>query len=113
LGDPAAVVSSANGTWVDRVEAAGLRLADRRAGRRAAVSSLYGHVPECFSAGPLAAVAAVLLTGHLPVLFGPGPRGDGPSAAGADGPPRAFGVLCTDYAGTISGVRVGLAEGGA
>jgi 3-oxoacyl-(acyl-carrier-protein) synthase len=115
LGDPAAVVSSANGTWIDRIEAGGLRLADRRTGRPAAVSSLYGHIPECFSAGPVAAVAAVLLTGRLPVLFGPGPGGGGGvgGAGDAGGTPRAFGVLCTDYSGTISGVRVGLPETGA
>jgi 3-oxoacyl-[acyl-carrier-protein] synthase II len=125
LGDPAAVISSANGTWVDRVEAAALRHAGSRgdssssAPRRTVVSSLYGHVAETFSVGPLAAVAAVLLTGKLPALFGPGPNGPKgePGGARASGlaratasqaPPESFGVLCTDYAGLVSGCRVGL-----
>jgi hypothetical protein len=130
LGNPAAVVSSANGTWVDRVEAAALRHAGSRGGDspasasarpRTVVSSLYGHVAETFSVGPLAAVAAVLLTGKLPALFGPGPGGPeggrgGERAAGlarataSQTPPESFGVLCSDYAGLVSGCRVGLGE---
>ena len=83
LGDPAAVVCSANGTWIDRVEAAALRLSSRRGGREPAVWSIGGHIAECFSVTPLAAMSAVLLGGKLPALFGPGPWPD--SAATGDG----------------------------
>jgi len=126
LGNPRAVISSANGTWIDRVEAGALRhAASLRRGPTAeagqpeptVVSSLYGHVAETFSVGPLAAVAAVLLTGKLPTLFGPGPgererRGGAglARATAAQATPASFAVLCTDYVGLVSGCRVGLGE---
>jgi hypothetical protein len=120
-------MSSANGTWIDRVEAGALRHAaalrrattsSSRSPERTVVSSLYGHIAETFSVGPLAAVAAVLLTGKLPALFGPGPgareaTGVGATIARATGTEPAsqsFGVLCTDYVGLVSGCRVGLCE---
>jgi 3-oxoacyl-[acyl-carrier-protein] synthase II len=99
LGDPGAVLSSANGTWVDRVESAAVRLAGRRRGAQPRVGSLAGHAAETFSVTPLAGVAAVLLTGELP-----GPEGgrDATVAAAADG----VAVLCTDFTGTVTGVLV-------
>lgn len=100
LGDPGAVLSSANGTWIDRVEAAGARLSGRRRGAEPRVASLAGFVAETFSVTPLAGVAAVLLAGGLPGSF------DAPQSSGAtetDG----VAVLATDYAGTICGVRLG------
>ena len=51
LGDPAGVIGSENGTWLDRVEAAALRRSEKRAGRRAAVSSVRGDGVECFTPG--------------------------------------------------------------
>jgi hypothetical protein len=134
IGSPRFVVSSANGTWIDLAEAAALRDAAAAARRDTApnrgrpgdspgivVSSIYGHVAETFSVGPLAAAAAVLLTGRLPALFGDGPDGHGSRdgcaaratrARGSDGivAPTDFGVLCTDYAGLVSGCRIGLCE---
>jgi 3-oxoacyl-[acyl-carrier-protein] synthase II len=98
LSDPSMIVSSANGTWLDRVEAAGLRLSARRTGQPAAVSSLCGHVAECFSAGPLAAIAAVLLSGGLPRMFS--------SAAAPAGAANDFAALACDYNGLVAGVRV-------
>src|SRR5207249_4669802 len=74
LGNPRFVVSSANVTWIDRVEAAALRHVAMEAPAsksRALISSIYGYVAETFSTCPLAALAAVLLTGRLPALFGP------------------------------------------
>ena len=78
LGDPANVIGSANGTWLDRVESDGVRMTRRDT----AVSSLSRSVAETFSVTPLLAVAAALLQ-----------RQDA-------------GVLCTDYSGTAAGVRV-------
>jgi 3-oxoacyl-(acyl-carrier-protein) synthase len=100
LSDPAVVMSSANGTWLDRVEADALRLSARRTGREAAVSTMCGYIAECFSPGPLAAIAAVLLRGNLPPLLS--------AKAAAPLPPRAekFAALATDYNGSISGVNI-------
>jgi 3-oxoacyl-[acyl-carrier-protein] synthase II len=97
LGDVGAVLGSANRTWVDRVESAAVRLSARRRGRDVARSSLRAAFAETFSVTPLAGVAAVLLTGRLPMSDLPHAEG-----AGAEG----VAVLCTDYAGTVSGVRV-------
>lgn len=108
LGQPGAVISSANGTWIDRAEAAALRHGGSSAGNAATVSSIYGHLAETFSAGPLAAIAAVLLTGRIPALFGAGVSGL--RTAGAMEETRSFGVLCTDYTGLVSGCRVGVGE---
>jgi hypothetical protein len=78
LGNPSRVFGSANGTWLDRVESVGVRMA----GRNVAFSSLNDRFAETFSVTPLLAVAAALL---------------GRENAG---------VLCTDYSGTVAGVRV-------
>jgi 3-oxoacyl-[acyl-carrier-protein] synthase II len=105
LGSPRHVVGSANGTWVDRAEAAALRQA-ARAGAPAVVSSLYGHIAETFSVGPLAAAAAVLLTGRLPALFGPGPGDRDRLVASTGEPASSFAVLCTDHVGLAGGCRI-------
>lgn len=93
IDSPRAVVGSANNTWVDRAEAAAIG----RERDDAVVSSLYGHIPELFSAAPLAAVAAVLLDGKLPLSNADGQR---------DNSFDSFGVLCTGYTGTITAVRI-------
>ena len=66
LGDPAAMLGSDCGWWTDRAEETGMRLSARRTGRAARVGSIRGQLAECFSAGPLAAIAAVLLRRRLP-----------------------------------------------
>jgi hypothetical protein len=70
------------------------------------VSSLDGHLAETFSVGPLAAVAAVLLTRRMPPLFGEGPGGDLLPATGAEAAGDPIAVLCTDYVGLVSGCVV-------
>jgi 3-oxoacyl-[acyl-carrier-protein] synthase II len=109
LGDPRYVLASANGTWIDRVEAAGIRHSARRAGRPAVVSSPYGHIAETFSVNALAGIAAVLLTGRLPSLLGPAPaENDTEVAATTDNElVTTFAALSTDYTGLISAVKVG------
>jgi 3-oxoacyl-[acyl-carrier-protein] synthase II len=98
LGAVDGVAVSSSGTWMDRVERAGLR----RAGFTGAVGSIEGYLPELFSAGPLAAIAGVVLTGRVPApLF----ERDGGSAQ-----VRSVGVLCTDFAGACAAVRVALGE---
>jgi 3-oxoacyl-(acyl-carrier-protein) synthase len=97
LGDVPAVMTSSCGTWIDRGEAAAVRRA-LPALPNAAVSSIYGHVAEHFSASALLSVAAVLLGG------GRLPRDLGARAATADAPPRVdrFAALCTDFTGCVS-----------
>jgi 3-oxoacyl-[acyl-carrier-protein] synthase II len=98
LGAVDGVVVSSNGTWTDRVEAAALR----RAAYTGAVGSLEGHLPELLSAGPLAALAGVVLTGRVPArLFDP---------EGGSSGARSVGLLCTDFTGSCAAVRVVLGE---
>jgi 3-oxoacyl-[acyl-carrier-protein] synthase II len=106
LKSPTHVISSANGTWVDRTELAALR---RCRGDGAVVSSVYGHLAESFSVGPLLALAGTLLTGRMMALRGGGLADvAGLSAANGTEEPESVVSLCTDYQGLVSGVRVGL-----
>jgi hypothetical protein len=100
------VIGSANGTWIDRIERAGIR---RGCAGRAepCVTSLYGYIAETFNVMPAASLAAALLTGRLPALGGGGAsrlRGVRP-ADGCERPER-FAIIATDYAGPSAGVRV-------
>jgi 3-oxoacyl-[acyl-carrier-protein] synthase II len=97
LGAVEALVSSANGTWIDRVEAGALRRMPGLAPGR--VASLYGRVAECYSALPLAGLAAVLLSGVMPTAPGAAESG-------------RVGVIAMDYTGVAAGVRVGIRQGG-
>ncbi len=103
LGDPANILSSACGTWIDRAEANAI---NRSKGARR-VSCVYGHIAETYSASPLAAIAAVLLRRALPRLAGGGWPDSGDVRA-ADGTETidAFAALCTDFTGAASGVGV-------
>lgn len=106
LKSPTHVISSANGTWVDRTELAALR---RCCGEGAVVSSVYGHLAESFSVGPLLALAGTLLSGRMMALRGAGLANvSGLSPATGTEKPEAVVALCTDYQGLVSGMRVGL-----
>jgi hypothetical protein len=101
LGAVDSVIVSSNGTWTDRVEAAALR----RTRYRGAVGSVEGYLPELLSAGPLAALAGVLLTGRVPQrLF------DNNGSGGSKGA-RSVGLLASDFAGNCTAVRVVLGTG--
>ncbi len=109
IGAPSCVLSSANGTWIDFVESRALRKAARvpvtgSIEKPMIVSAVCGHLAECFSVTPLAGLAAVLLSGRVPRFKGPRPIGS--YAATGDEQPASFGVIATDYAGGMSGVRV-------
>jgi len=65
LADPPMIINSANGTWLDRAEADASRRSGRRAGREPAVLSPGQYWAECFSAGPVTAIAAALLCDPL------------------------------------------------
>jgi len=109
LGAPRHVITSANGTWVDRAELAALR----RCCAGATVTSAYGHVAESFSVGPLLGLAATLLSGRLPRLRGGGLANVAQlTPATGDERPESVAALCTDYAGVVSGLRVAIGAGG-
>ncbi|MEM1446927.1 MAG: beta-ketoacyl synthase N-terminal-like domain-containing protein [Planctomycetota bacterium] len=87
-------IASTNGTWLDRVE----HLALRRSGLGA--SSLQPRLGECFSAGPLAAVAAGLLGVERPAAGINQPQGDENASE-----PRLL-ALGSDFNGLTSGTRI-------
>ena len=101
IGPVQSIVSSANGTWIDRVEALAIK------SLAPVVSSLYGYMPELFSAAPLAAIAAVLATRRLPALLGGGLQdSDSATAAGGEEKVDSFVALCTGYTGTAAVARL-------
>jgi 3-oxoacyl-[acyl-carrier-protein] synthase II len=102
LGRPAHVISSANGTWIDRAELAALR----RACDAATVSSIYGHTAESFSATPLLGLAGALLSGKMMRLRGGGETLAGTRPATGAEPVDSVVSLCTDYSGLVSGVKI-------
>jgi 3-oxoacyl-[acyl-carrier-protein] synthase II len=100
LGKPTNVLSSACGTWIDRIESAAMR----RAGVQS-VSTIYGHVAETFSASPLMGIAAALLSKKFPPFLGSAPEHF--NAAPAKGL-ESFASICTDFTGSVTGVRISL-----
>lgn len=90
LGELDELILSESGSILDRVERQAVEKAYPTGDRRPVLSSLYGRVTECFSAGALAAVAAGVLRGGL---F-------------TDRHDRPVGVVCSDVAGTVTGVRI-------
>jgi 3-oxoacyl-[acyl-carrier-protein] synthase II len=78
LGTPPVMVGSANRTWIDRIESAGLR-------GHGQLPNLHNRFGETFSVSPLIEMAAVMLGGRQE---------------------RDVGVLCTDFTGVISGARI-------
>jgi len=98
LADPQTILSSANGTWLDQMEAGAAGRSGRRRGRDPAVFSPGKYWAECFSAGPLLAIAATLLCGGLPGCSGPS---DPVSASAED-----FAALASDYNGLAAGMWI-------
>ncbi len=103
LDHPTHLLGSANGTWIDALELA----AASRLNSPTILSSLYGYFPELFAAGPLAGIAAVLLTHRLPALWSDGTTGrDGVTLAPQPAAASRASVLCSDYTGVIAAVSV-------
>jgi 3-oxoacyl-[acyl-carrier-protein] synthase II len=107
LGSPQQVISSANGTWIDRAELAALR----RSCPGATITSIHGHVPEAFSAGPLLALAGTMLSGKMIPLRGGLEENNRLFAASGEEPAISVVSLCTDYARTVSGVGIAVGNG--
>lgn len=83
LENPSAILTSANGTWIDRAE---------RMRRICNASSPYRIAGECFSVLPLVGIAAAMLCGSLP--------------DGTPLPPGKLGALATDYSGLAAGICI-------
>lgn len=99
------VLSSANRTWLGRMEAAAIR---RGGISQPVVSSLAGRFPELFSVTPLAGIAAVLLTGKLPTFdSGVSPPAQLEFAHSAQ-QVDSFTVLTSDYTRLLSGMQIEL-----
>ena len=99
LGDPTAIIGSAHGTWLDRLELSGVP-------DKAIISSMAGHTADAFSVTPLAAIAAALLTGKLPRLYGERTASAGPVAATGAEPATDWAVIGTDFQGLAAGARL-------
>jgi len=105
LKNPANILSSASGTWIDRAEAAAIRRSD---GARL-VSAIYGHIAETFSASPLVALAAAMLTHKMPRLLGGSWENEqGIQAANGEETIDSVAAICTDFTGAVSGARVSM-----
>jgi 3-oxoacyl-[acyl-carrier-protein] synthase II len=101
LGNPRDILASASGCRFDAAEAGALG----GGSTPPTVGGLYGHMPELFSAGPLAAIAATLAAGHLPRLLGK-PRFETFLPATGSKLPDQFAAICHDFSGPAAGVVV-------
>jgi 3-oxoacyl-[acyl-carrier-protein] synthase II len=99
IGDLDRIITSANGTRLDRAEKVGLDLSARRRGRNVRISSISSYLGEMFATGPLAAAAGVLLSRRMP----------GAQDGGISG---KFGILVTDYSGFVCGACLETVDGG-
>ncbi|MGB7159701.1 MAG: hypothetical protein WBD40_16660, partial [Tepidisphaeraceae bacterium] len=100
-------LSSANGTWIDRVEMIAL---SRRAAHTS-VGSAYDACGEAFSASPLLAIAATLVTGELPTLREPPASADATFRWARRGEVvDRFTSLCTDWNGGAASANLAMME---
>jgi 3-oxoacyl-[acyl-carrier-protein] synthase II len=106
LGDPAHIITSANGTWIDRAESAAIRRSISGGGGDRVVSSIYGHIAETFSVSPLVAITATLLSRKMPRFLASDCEGGGIHTATGDENADNFAAICTDFSGSVSGLCV-------
>jgi 3-oxoacyl-[acyl-carrier-protein] synthase II len=105
LRESRSLITSANGTWIDRAERITLR---HLRGRERSITSLAGQFPECFSVTPMAAIAAGLLNGDLPSSNEQSLPGFNTPAAGDRS--DAFAVLASDYTRLQSAAVIALMQ---
>jgi 3-oxoacyl-[acyl-carrier-protein] synthase II len=106
VGRPEHVVSSANNTWIDRIELTAMDGGGGGGGGGGVIGSIYGHVPEMFSVSSLAALSLVARTGRMPRLLAcENPARQWRAADGSERP-NEVGILCTDYNGSVAAVRL-------
>lgn len=109
LGLADQILSSANGTWIDRIEAMSIRLAGARLGTTPAVSAVAPRLHEAFSATPLLGLATTLLSRSVPGITGDGlTRMGGLRPAETGEPADELITLASDYNGASTAIRVGL-----
>lgn len=104
------LLTSANATWLDHFERLAIKrmLVDTQG--HAAVTSLYGHMGECFSALPLLGLAAFIHNRKLPALVHHElESSSGLKAATSAGTPSQACVLASDYHGLTTGLTLRLA----
>ncbi len=114
IGTPAAVISSANATWIDHAEAMGIRQALAGLAASGTIGCLYGPLAEMYSVTPLASLAAALLGNSLPramqIPHSAGAVSSAASAVSSATPIAAtantFGVLASDFSGLVSALSV-------
>lgn len=102
------VVSSANGTRLAALELAAISRVARTRNASAEVGAMVGHFQETFSATPMAALAAVILSRRIPRALnwtGEIPRG---LTAVSDREISGALVLASDYAGQSAGAAIDL-----
>ncbi len=100
VGTTSHIMTSANGTVLDRIEKTGIRRRIQKGTIGAPhVSSIYGYMAETFSVMPVASLAAVLLSGRMPNLLGPATQLGSHLQPSDNKPIDAFTVLCTDITG--------------
>ena len=106
IGAPPHALSSANGSWLDALEAEGISRASDHA---TSISTLSGHIAETLSVTPLTGLAALALGNSLPRLCNASPRLPPKLHACAEpGRVSEAGILCTDPAGLASAVAISL-----
>ncbi|HEY1921558.1 MAG TPA: beta-ketoacyl-[acyl-carrier-protein] synthase family protein [Tepidisphaeraceae bacterium] len=105
LKNPANILSSACGMWIDRAEAAAIW----RSGGARLVSAIYGHIAETFSASSLVGLAAAILTRKMPSLLGGGwEAGQNIRAATGEEKIDSVTAICTGFTGVVSGVSISM-----
>ncbi len=106
IGAPYCALSSANGSWLDAVEAEGIA---RASDHPTSISTPVGHIAETLSVTPLAGLVALALGKALPRLRSRSPRL--PRTLHACFEPESVseaGILCTDPTGLASAVAISL-----
>jgi 3-oxoacyl-[acyl-carrier-protein] synthase II len=98
------IISSANGTWIDRAELAALS----RSKGGTSVGCAYDAFGETWSASPLVAIAAALLTRELPPLHHPPPATDNVSWSTRGRRIDRFTALCSDFSGACGAANLRL-----
>lgn len=111
LGPAGAVLLSATDPAMRRIEAAWPDQPDQPGQPEPVVSHLPDHLPDVFSVTPLAALAAILLTGNIPMPPRVANASTHDATSATSDPMRSsFIVLSLDAFGQMAGVRVDRVE---
>lgn len=99
------LLSSANGTWIDPVEAMAIRVASAETEQAPAVGCVAPKLHETFSAAPLLGLAAALRSGQwLDAFVSPTGTAGAPPVAPETEPLKRLAVLASDYNGLSTAI---------